>query len=60
MDKPVKAGREYWRGVLAAGGFTVVPRWTLDPRPGVGEHDGGPGRPESRQCAGWPLSWRCR
>src|SRR6266576_7041203 len=32
-------GREFWRGVLLAGGFTVLPRWTLDPVPGVGEHD---------------------
>ena len=21
-------GREFWRGVLLAGGFTVLPRWT--------------------------------
>ena len=34
---PAKAGREYWQGVLVAGGSTVIPRWTLDPRPGVGE-----------------------
>jgi amino acid adenylation domain-containing protein len=32
-------GREFWRGVLLAGGFTPLPRWTLDPVPGVGEHD---------------------
>src|SRR5712691_8364852 len=32
-------GREFWRGVLLAGGFTALPRWTLDPVPGVGEHD---------------------
>src|SRR5213595_3028322 len=32
-------GREFWRGVLLAGGFTAVPRWTLDPVPGVGEHE---------------------
>src|SRR5438552_15041922 len=32
-------GREFWRGVLLAGGFSVLPRWTLDPVPGVGEHD---------------------
>src|SRR6266576_1632366 len=32
-------GREFWRGVLLAGGFTVLPRWTLEPVPGVGEHD---------------------
>ena len=32
-------GREYWRGVLAAGGSTVVPRWTLHPVPGTAEHE---------------------
>src|SRR5881397_113816 len=32
-------GREFWRGVLLAGGFTALPRWTLDPVPGVGEHE---------------------
>src|SRR5437667_5248561 len=32
-------GREFWRGVLLAGGFTVLPRWTLGPVPGVGGHD---------------------
>ena len=26
-----EAGREYWRGVLVAGGFTAIPRWTVDP-----------------------------
>src|SRR6266704_271730 len=32
-------GREFWRGVLLAGGSTVLPRWTLNPVPGVHEHD---------------------
>src|SRR5688572_23789095 len=32
-------GREFWRGVLLAGGFTALPRWTLDRVPGVGEHE---------------------
>src|SRR5437870_5209754 len=32
-------GREFWRGVLLTGGFTAVPRWTLIPVPGVGEHE---------------------
>ena len=32
-------GREYWRRVLTAGGFAVVPRWTRDPRPGMAEHE---------------------
>ena len=34
---PAKAGREYWQGVLVAGGSTAIPRWTPDPGPGVGE-----------------------
>jgi amino acid adenylation domain-containing protein len=38
MDKRVKTGREFWRGVLLAGGATTIPRWTLDPAPGVAEH----------------------
>src|SRR2546427_1202842 len=32
-------GREFWRGVLLAGGFTALPRWTLEPVAGVGEHE---------------------
>src|SRR3989442_11044391 len=32
-------GWEFWRGVLLAGGFTAVPLWTLDPVPGVAEHE---------------------
>src|SRR5258707_3938945 len=32
-------GREFWRGVLCAGGLTVLPRWTLDPVAGIGEHE---------------------
>ncbi|MFE0214314.1 non-ribosomal peptide synthetase, partial [Streptomyces sp. NPDC059001] len=33
------AGREFWREVLAAGGFTAVPRWVADaPAPGAGAH----------------------
>jgi len=32
-------GREFWRGVLLAGGFTALPRWTLDSVPGAGEHE---------------------
>src|SRR2546429_8894251 len=32
-------GREFWRGVLLAGGFTAVPRWTLDQVPGIAEHE---------------------
>jgi amino acid adenylation domain-containing protein len=36
---PAERGREFWRGVLLAGGFTAVPQWTLDPVAGVGEHE---------------------
>jgi amino acid adenylation domain-containing protein len=39
MGLRVEAGREFWRGVLVPGGFTAIPRWTLDPVPGVGEHE---------------------
>ena len=39
MGRLATAGREFWRNVLTAGGFTAIPRWTLDPAPGVGEHE---------------------
>ncbi|MFF5276469.1 amino acid adenylation domain-containing protein [Streptomyces sp. NPDC000133] len=39
MGKQVQADREFWRTVLLAGGFTAIPRWTLDPVAGVGEHE---------------------
>ena len=35
------AGREFWRRVLLAGGFTAIPRWTLDPVVGVRRARGG-------------------
>src|SRR6185369_365510 len=35
MDVPAPNGREFWLSVLAAGGRTTVPRWTLDPVPGI-------------------------
>ncbi|WP_327321414.1 amino acid adenylation domain-containing protein [Streptomyces sp. NBC_01210] len=38
MGTPVNANVEFWRGVLVAGGFTTVPRWTLNPVPGVVEY----------------------
>src|SRR5215472_15125988 len=31
--------REFWRSVLREGGFTEIPRWTLDPVAGFGEHE---------------------
>ncbi|MFF3460434.1 amino acid adenylation domain-containing protein, partial [Streptomyces sp. NPDC002730] len=39
MGTPVNANVEFWRGVLVAGGFTEIPRWTLNPVPGVVEHE---------------------
>jgi len=33
------AGRDFWRGVLAAGGSTSMPRWTRNPIPGIAVHD---------------------
>ena len=39
MGLPTEAGREHWRGVLAAGGFTAIPRWTLEEAAGVAEHE---------------------
>ena len=32
------AAREYWRGVLTAGGFTAIPRWATGPATGVMEY----------------------
>jgi hypothetical protein len=39
VNEPAAAGREYWRAVLAAGGHTAIPRWTLDPVPGVAGYE---------------------
>src|SRR2546425_7457119 len=44
-------GREFWRGVLLAGGFTAVPRCTLDPVPGIAEH-------EAKICNEVAAAWR--
>jgi non-ribosomal peptide synthetase component F len=30
--------REFWHGVLAEGGFTSIPRWTVRPATGTGEY----------------------
>src|SRR5437762_8949801 len=32
-------GREFWRGLLLAGAFTALPRWSRKPVAGVEEHD---------------------
>lgn len=39
MEMPVDAGREFWRGVLIAGGFSAIPRWTCAPVTGVVKHE---------------------
>ena len=39
MGTTTERGREFWRGVLLAGGFTALPRWTLEPVPGVRERE---------------------
>ncbi|MER5361508.1 amino acid adenylation domain-containing protein [Streptomyces sp. NPDC002785] len=39
MGMQVQADREFWRAVLVAGGFTAIPRWTLNPVTGFGEHE---------------------
>jgi hypothetical protein len=39
MDPLTQPGRDFWHGVLAAGGSTTLPRWTLDPVPGVADHE---------------------
>jgi hypothetical protein len=33
------ADREFWRGLLLAGGFTAIPRWSHDPATGTAEHE---------------------
>lgn len=38
METLTESDREFWRDVLVAGGATVVPRWVLDPVPGVAQH----------------------
>ena len=36
--QPAEADRQYWRAVLVDGGFTAIPRWTLNPESGVAWH----------------------
>ncbi len=38
MESTAAAGRNFWLSVFAAGGLTTIPRWTLDPTPGVAEY----------------------
>jgi amino acid adenylation domain-containing protein len=35
---PAEPDGEFWQRVLLAGGFTAIPRWTLDPVAGIAEH----------------------
>ena len=39
MRRLTEAGREFWRDMLVAGGFTPIPRWTLNPVPGVARRE---------------------
>ena len=39
MNALDQTSREYWRGVLVAGGFTAIPRWAVNPAVGVAEHE---------------------
>ena len=60
MDVLTEAAREFWRGMLAAGGFTAMPRWSLDPIAGVAVHDAMIREDLKAACAGWPTSWTYR
>ena len=39
MDHSADVSAEFWRNALLTGGFTPIPRWTLDPVPGVAAHE---------------------
>ena len=39
MKVQAEADREFWRAVLVAGGFSAIPRCTLDPATGTAEHE---------------------
>jgi non-ribosomal peptide synthetase component F len=39
MEHSADVSAEFWRDVLLAGGFTAIPRWTLDPVKGVVAHE---------------------
>ncbi|MET7377213.1 amino acid adenylation domain-containing protein [Streptomyces sp. NPDC005526] len=38
MGTQAQADREFWSGVVTAGGVTAVPRWTREPVAGTAEH----------------------
>ncbi|GGU73745.1 non-ribosomal peptide synthetase [Lentzea flava] len=39
METPAHASRDFWRDKLLGGGFTEIPRWTLDQVEAVAEHE---------------------
>jgi amino acid adenylation domain-containing protein len=39
MGRLATGDREYWLGVLTAGGLTPIPRWTRSPMPGIAEYE---------------------
>src|SRR5437764_366661 len=39
MNALDQTSREYWRGVLVAGGFTAIPRWAGNPAVGIAERE---------------------
>jgi amino acid adenylation domain-containing protein len=39
LSDTAEAARQYWRGVLEAGGFTAIPRWTQSVAAGVASHE---------------------
>ena len=38
MDMLTETRQDFWHEMLAGAGPTTIPRWTLDPRPGLAEH----------------------
>ena len=39
MSRHGDPARQFWRAVLADGGLTAIPRWTLEPVPGIAGHE---------------------
>src|ERR671914_253380 len=39
MEHSADGDAEFWRDALLAGGFTAIPRWTLDPVTGSEAHE---------------------
>src|SRR5215470_16761655 len=39
MNTVAEAGWQFWHEALVAGGFTGIPRWSLDSVPGVAGHE---------------------